>query len=164
MFALGASRIVFKASARDEPRPGASLVVRRAGAQVPRVRLTRRGAGSHPGPPPSLLLMTGGHDVHVRYLNYRRGDIRYRCLRHFARVGNDMAAMVGSRYAHARGVGAVVVTMQFAGGHMEKDVICGMQVDPTKAAGKSDYNGKTYYFCSPACKSKFEANPKLYAR
>ena len=47
---------------------------------------------------------------------------------------------------------------------MEKDVICGMQVDPTKAAGKSDYNGKTYYFCSPACKSKFEANPKLYAR
>ena len=47
---------------------------------------------------------------------------------------------------------------------MEKDVVCGMQVDPTKAAGKSDYNGKTYYFCSPACKKKFDANPSQYTR
>ena len=31
---------------------------------------------------------------------------------------------------------------------MEKDVVCGMQVDPAKAAGSSQYNGKTYYFCS----------------
>ena len=26
---------------------------------------------------------------------------------------------------------------------MEKDVVCGMQVDPAKAAGSSQYNGKT---------------------
>ena len=26
---------------------------------------------------------------------------------------------------------------------MEKDVVCGMQVDPAKAAGTSEYNGKT---------------------
>jgi YHS domain-containing protein len=30
---------------------------------------------------------------------------------------------------------------------MEKDVVCGMQVDPAKAAGHSEFNGKTYYFC-----------------
>jgi len=41
---------------------------------------------------------------------------------------------------------------------MERDVVCGMQVDPAKAAGKSEYNGKTYYFCSPICKKKFDAN------
>ena len=29
---------------------------------------------------------------------------------------------------------------------MEKDVVCGMQVDPAKAAGRSEYNGKTHYF------------------
>ena len=29
-----------------------------------------------------------------------------------------------------------------------KDPSCGMEVDPAKAAGKSEYNGKTYYFCS----------------
>ena len=47
---------------------------------------------------------------------------------------------------------------------MEKDVVCGMQIDPAKAAGKSEYNGKTYYFCSASCKAKFDANPKQYAK
>ena len=47
---------------------------------------------------------------------------------------------------------------------MEKDVVCGMQVDPATAAGKSEYNGKTYYFCAMACKKKFDANPSQYAR
>ena len=47
---------------------------------------------------------------------------------------------------------------------MERDVVCGMQVDPTKAAGQSDYDGKTYYFCSASCKTKFDANPKQYAK
>jgi Cu+-exporting ATPase len=42
---------------------------------------------------------------------------------------------------------------------MEKDVICGMQVDPKKAAGSSKYQGKTYYFCSAGCKRKFDQNP-----
>ena len=43
------------------------------------------------------------------------------------------------------------------------DPVCGMQVDPAKAAGKSDYDGKTYYFCSKMCKAKFDANPSQYA-
>ena len=49
------------------------------------------------------------------------------------------------------------------GPDMERDVVCGMQVDPAKAAGKSEYNGKTYYFCSVSCKKKFDANPSQYA-
>lgn len=47
---------------------------------------------------------------------------------------------------------------------MEKDVVCGMQVDPAKAAGSSQYAGKTYYFCSNGCKAKFDANPAQYAK
>jgi Cu+-exporting ATPase len=47
---------------------------------------------------------------------------------------------------------------------MERDVVCGMQVDPANAAGKSDYNGKTYYFCALSCKSKFDANPSQYVK
>ena len=47
---------------------------------------------------------------------------------------------------------------------MERDVVCGMQIDPAKAAGTSQFNGKTYYFCSQACKAKFDANPAQYAR
>jgi YHS domain-containing protein len=47
---------------------------------------------------------------------------------------------------------------------MEKDVVCGMQVDSAKAAGSSQWNGKTYYFCSTACKAKFDANPAQFAK
>ncbi len=48
--------------------------------------------------------------------------------------------------------------------NMERDVVCGMQVDPAKAAGTSEYNGKTYYFCSKGCKIKFDANPAQYVK
>jgi YHS domain-containing protein len=46
---------------------------------------------------------------------------------------------------------------------MAKDPVCGMTIDENKAAGKSEYQGKTYYFCAPACKTKFDANPANYA-
>jgi YHS domain-containing protein len=55
-------------------------------------------------------------------------------------------------------------TCEDKGGVMEKDVVCGMQVDPAKAAGTSQYNGKTYYFCSKGCKTKFDTNPAQYAK
>ena len=47
---------------------------------------------------------------------------------------------------------------------MEKDVVCGMQVHPAKAAGSSQYNGKTYYFCSKGCKGKFDADPGQFVK
>lgn len=47
---------------------------------------------------------------------------------------------------------------------MEDDVVCGMQVEPAKAAGSSQYKGRTYYFCSPGCKATFDANPAQYAK
>ena len=47
---------------------------------------------------------------------------------------------------------------------MEKDPICGMMVDPMFAAGKSEYSGKSYYFCNPSCKAKFDKNPAKYAK
>ncbi len=50
------------------------------------------------------------------------------------------------------------------GSAMEKDVVCGMQVDPAKAAGSSQHDGKTYYFCSKGCKAKFDANPAQYIK
>ena len=47
---------------------------------------------------------------------------------------------------------------------MEKDVVCGMQVDSAKAAATSEYKGKTYYFCAKVCKTKFDANPGQYVK
>jgi YHS domain-containing protein len=35
---------------------------------------------------------------------------------------------------------------------MAKDSVCGMQVDEQQAAGTSEHQGETYYFCSAGCK------------
>ncbi|HTF69997.1 MAG TPA: YHS domain-containing protein [Edaphobacter sp.] len=43
-----------------------------------------------------------------------------------------------------------------------KDPVCGMQVDPAKAAGPSQYQGLIYSFCSLGCKKKFDLNPVQY--
>lgn len=45
---------------------------------------------------------------------------------------------------------------------MQKDPVCGMDVDPGKAPATSQFSGKTYYFCCSACKAKFDANPSQY--
>lgn len=45
---------------------------------------------------------------------------------------------------------------------MFKDPICGMEVDPKTAAGKSEYEGQTYYFCSNGCKKAFDKEPQKY--
>lgn len=47
---------------------------------------------------------------------------------------------------------------------MERDPVCGMNVDPPRAAGSAEYQGKTYYFCSADCQRQFEANPAKFAK
>jgi P-type Cu+ transporter len=43
-----------------------------------------------------------------------------------------------------------------------KDPACGMMVEQASAAGSLRYEGQTYYFCSPECLKRFEANPAKY--
>jgi YHS domain-containing protein len=45
---------------------------------------------------------------------------------------------------------------------MDKDLVCGMTVSRGEEAGKTEYQGKTYYFCSPRCKHQFDRNPQQY--
>ena len=42
---------------------------------------------------------------------------------------------------------------------MAIDPICGMTVDPAKAAGQFDHQGTTYYFCATSCLERFRADP-----
>ncbi len=44
----------------------------------------------------------------------------------------------------------------------EADPVCGMKVDPAKAAGDAEYLGKRYFFCSKSCVTKFKAHPASY--
>ena len=51
-------------------------------------------------------------------------------------------------------------------GTLSKDPVCGMDISPSKAektARRSDFQGKTYYFCSDECKAQFDKSPERYA-
>jgi Cu+-exporting ATPase len=43
-----------------------------------------------------------------------------------------------------------------------KDPVCGMVVDPEKAAGKVARAGNTYYFCSKGCAERFSREPEKF--
>ncbi len=48
------------------------------------------------------------------------------------------------------------------GAKVEKDVVCGMDVDPGTARHTALHEGKTYYFCGPGCKKAFQGDPLHY--
>lgn len=47
---------------------------------------------------------------------------------------------------------------------MTHDPVCGMQVDESKTAFKSEYKGKAYFFCSEHCKITFDNEPEKYVK
>jgi Cu+-exporting ATPase len=47
---------------------------------------------------------------------------------------------------------------------LAQDPVCGMMVDPKRAAATSDYQGRTHYFCAPGCKTAFEKDPAKYTK
>lgn len=67
------------------------------------------------------------------------------------------AAAVSAEHHHAGGTGS--------GGDAAKtarDPVCGMMVDPSTAAHRSEHEGSAFYFCSAGCLSKFIADPGKY--
>ncbi len=45
-----------------------------------------------------------------------------------------------------------------------KDPVCGMKVSKKTAPATSQYVDKTFYFCSKACKKKFDQEPMKYMK
>ncbi len=45
-----------------------------------------------------------------------------------------------------------------------KDPVCGMLIDPAKATRSSEYQGKTYFFCSDGCKRRFDNSPDIFLK
>ena len=41
-----------------------------------------------------------------------------------------------------------------------QDQVCGCEVDETAAQFKSEFEGRTYYFCTAGCKAKFDSDPR----
>jgi len=45
---------------------------------------------------------------------------------------------------------------------MQRDPVCGMTVEPARAAATAEHAGITYYFCAKSCAAKFQADPEKY--
>ena len=45
---------------------------------------------------------------------------------------------------------------------MAVDPVCGMDVSEKGCKYKSEYKGKTYYFCAPGCQLDFDEDPEKY--
>jgi Cu+-exporting ATPase len=43
------------------------------------------------------------------------------------------------------------------------DPVCGAELNVENAEERSEYAGRAYYFCSDACRNKFDENPARYA-
>jgi Cu+-exporting ATPase len=43
-----------------------------------------------------------------------------------------------------------------------RDPVCGMTVDPHASPHRAQHQGRTYYFCSAGCRTKFAADPAKY--
>lgn len=46
----------------------------------------------------------------------------------------------------------------------QRDPVCNMELGEENAAGQSQHQGQTYYFCSEECKEKFDQNPQQYVK
>ncbi len=69
---------------------------------------------------------------------------------------SDIASSETTAVTGASGVGPKT------GPQAETDPVCGMKVDPGKAASQQEYHGKTFYFCGAGCATKFRAAPENY--
>jgi YHS domain-containing protein len=56
--------------------------------------------------------------------------------------------------------------LETSGHYQEKNVVtdpvCGMHINKAFAPAQMDYQGRTYYFCVPECRSRFAEDPDRY--
>jgi len=103
------------------------------------------------------------------------GKSYYFCSRGCARKFEEsperyLAAGAGSGQRKAAGVMQIAVVPKpgmaslpiLASEPRVKDPVCGMMVDPQKAAGKVEHGGKPYHFCSTHCAERFQKDPEKF--
>ncbi len=42
------------------------------------------------------------------------------------------------------------------------DPVCQMEINEETPQHRSEYEGKTYYFCAAGCKKTFDENPQMF--
>ena len=77
-------------------------------------------------------------------------------------VEHEDSAAVDALEAALNDAGYPVYGVGEPGGARVVDPVCGMHIDPASAAGRSEFEGRTYYFCATGCKDRFDREPSRY--
>jgi Cu+-exporting ATPase len=72
-------------------------------------------------------------------------------------VNGSKSDMKPSHHNHSQSLEGITASL-----NLVSDPVYRMKVDSSKSKLKTDFEGKTYYFCNPKCESKFKAEPKKY--
>ena len=88
------------------------------------------------------------------------GDLGPR--RAFAHAGDEESGDMKDRYyasAHRSDI-----SDRTSGRGPARDPVCGMPVSPGEASVRYEYEGETYFFCSPHCRATFEQDPTRFVK
>ncbi len=100
--------------------------------------------------------------LQVRRMRRRSNSLRRMCRCHLKRCNNSSQinsdlrprSVLFNRQTARQADGHVITeeaSIMLNASTQVIDPVCGMHIDPTDAAGKSEHNGHTYYFCHAHC-------------
>ena len=97
---------------------------------------------------------------------HARGKARYQGDTYYFCSPDCMHKFMASplKYAVAAGMmpASSLPAPMAAARKLDRDPVCGMNVDPAKAASTAEYEGRLYHFCSRGCAEKFRRSPDKY--
>src|SRR5258708_37009173 len=89
---------------------------------------------------------------HTGYIPLRGNRIKRAVLTMDQQPGHGLQDHDHAACGHAHAAAAASVL----------DPVCGMTVDPHSAKHQYPYKGRSYFFCSARCRTKFAADPEKF--
>ena len=119
------------------------------------VAVSLRQKGARLGPVLAFLVATPATSISALLVTYGLLGLKFTIFIFFAVIAMGLVmGLVGNMLS---GKTRAVV----AAARQALDPVCGMSVEPGKAA-KTEYGGETYYFCCSHCQQAFEHSPEEY--
>jgi YHS domain-containing protein/uncharacterized membrane protein YraQ (UPF0718 family) len=114
------------------------------------------GAGYAIDPVCGMQIQTANAPAHLTHNGVQHWFCSDRCAERFRADPDRHATTITARHDDAEHTGHSDATAV--------DPVCGMTVDPERAAAHRHYDGADYYFCSPGCAAAFDAAPAAHTR
>lgn len=123
------------------------------------VAVSLRQKGARLGPVLAFLVATPATSISALLVCYAMLGIKFTVFIFFAVV---LMGLVTGAIGNIIKFEPKSLAIPFQKSEIATDPVCGMSVDTEKGL-KTDYKGRSYYFCSPHCQATFEKEAQKYA-